>query len=54
MFRKLVLGLSSRGRQDLTFVDQILFAPVGNPDMFEGLYGILGYSFPRRFDLVMC
>ena len=54
MLRKLVLGLSTRGRQDLTFVDQILFAPVGNPDMFEGLCGILGYSFPRRFHLVTC
>ena len=33
MLRKLAIGLSTRGRQGLTFVDQILFAPVGNPDM---------------------
>ena len=47
---KLVLGLATRGRQDLT----TLFTPVGNPDMFEGLCDILGCSFLRRFDLVTC
>ena len=36
----------------MTFVDQGLFAPIGNPDMFEGLCGIPGYSCLRRFDLV--